>query len=329
MTVPSEATARRAGVAGGPVAELVLRWVAVSGLLGAAVVHANVLDEYLRRSWLAGVVFLALQVVQTALAFMLAEWPSPRMCRIALAVTLAALALWAVSRTTALPVGPFAGRAAPIGGAELVATALELATALVLAFLVACYEPPASRTRAATRAGAVAAVVAIVIVDYTGNRVAANALAVAEPAAAGHAHAHGGPLRPGEYPLGAPLRKPTVSSGAGFYFAAWPLRRVVVELGVGPDTKGINTFDVVVVDYRGRRVEVPDVRVVARLAGGNGRPLQFKAERLSPGHFVVHVARLARAGEWLMQVEGRRGARARPLFAHTFAVPVGEAGATS
>lgn len=86
---------------------------------------------------------------------------------------------------------------------------------------------------------------------------------------------------------------------------------------------GVNTFDVVIVDHVGNRVEVPDVRVTARLPAGGIRPLAFRAARLAPGHFVVDVARLPRAGTWLLLVEGRRSAHGPVLFGHTFAVPVG------
>ena len=52
--------------------------VAASTLLGAAVVHASVVDEHFREWWLEGVFFLALQVVETALAFALVVRPSQR-----------------------------------------------------------------------------------------------------------------------------------------------------------------------------------------------------------------------------------------------------------
>jgi hypothetical protein len=291
-----------------------LRAAAVSGLLGAAVLHASVVDEHLRARWLAGLVVLALQLVETALVFALVANPSVVVYRTAIAVSLAAVALSAVSRTT--------------GPAELVTSALEVATALVVVQLLRARWPGSMRTSELLRTAAAVAVVAIVVLDYVGNRAAATAFTVAQPAARGHVHG-GGPLRPGEYPLGEPLRKPTEARGAGFYFGAWPLRRVVLELGVGPDTMGVNSFDVIVVDYAGHRIEVPDVRVTARLAGSDLSPLRFRAGRLSPGHFVVDVARLPTAGNWFVRVDGRRRARGGPLFEHTFAVRVGKAGVAS
>jgi hypothetical protein len=126
---------------------------------------------------------------------------------------------------------------------------------------------------------------------------------------------------PGEYPLGEPLHHPTQSRGPGFYFAARPLAWVVLQLGVGPDTAGINTFDVVVVDRIGNRVELPLVRVTASLPGRGLDPLRLRAARLAPGHFVVDVAPLTVAGTWRVLVEGQ--ARGRVLFRHAFAVPIG------
>jgi hypothetical protein len=226
-----------------------------------------------------------------------------------------------VSRTSGLPFGPGGGQPEAVGRADVVASALELATALALVPLLRYGGVLRQRLGGVVAAPAAAAGVVALVAGVT-------AFAVARPAAVvhGHGHGHGGPLAAGEYPLGEPLHTPLESRGPGFYFAAWPLLRVVLELGVGPTTTGVNTFDVVVVDHVGKRVEVPDVRVTARLDGSGVRPLRFRAARLSPGHFVVDVARLSKPGNWRMRVEGRRTARGSPLFEHTFTVPVGEAG---
>jgi hypothetical protein len=54
---------------------------------------------------------------------------------LAQAVSLAAIALWALSRTAGLPVGPEAGEPEPVGRADLAAVALEAATVLAAILL--------------------------------------------------------------------------------------------------------------------------------------------------------------------------------------------------
>jgi hypothetical protein len=291
----------------------VLTATASATLLGAAVVHASVVDAHFAEWWAEGVFFLVLQVVESALAFALVRRASHRLAVAALAVSVGTVELWIVSRTVGVPVGPGAGPEA-VGRPDVIATVLELATALALVPLV--LHRRARTRRSPALAGRVAAVTAVVLATA-----AVTALGVTGRGS-GSGHGHGEhALGPGEYPLGAPLREPTQSQGPGFYFAARPLPRVVLELGVGPVTAGINTFDIVVVDQLGGRVDLPLMSVTATPPGRGREPLRFRASRLAPGHFVVDAAPLTTAGPWRLLVEGQR--RGRVVLRHAFVVPIG------
>jgi hypothetical protein len=284
-------------------------------LLGAAVVHASVVDEHFAQWWAEGAFFLMLQVVESALALALVRRASRSLCIVAIAVSAGTVALWIVSRTVGVPAGPGAWQPEPVGRPDVTATALELATALVLVPLVRAGGSSARRpaARGVAVAAAVLAVAAATALGVTGR---------GQDQAQGHAHG-GQALGPGEYPLGKPLRRPTRSQGTGFFFEAQPLRRVVLELGVGPARPGINTFDVVVVDHAGQRVDAPLVRVTASPPARDRKPLPFAAARIGPGHFVVHVARLTETGTWRVLVTGLRDGRV--AFRHAFAVPIAHA----
>ena len=297
----------------------VLTATASATLLGAAVVHASVIDAHFAEWWAEGVFFLVLQVVESALALALVGRASRPLYVAAIAVSAVTVELWIVSRTVGVPVGPGAWQPEPVGRPDLTATGLELATALILIPLLVGSRVRARSVPSIGRAGRAVAVAAAVLAVA-----AATAFGVT---GRGHVHGHGahalGALTfgPGEYPLGEPLRQPTQSRGPGFYFAARPLRRVVLELGVGPATAGINTLDVVVVDHVGNRIDLPRMSVTASLPRRGLEPLRFRGTRLAPGHFVVDVARLTPAGTWRVLVEGRR--RGRVVFRHAFAVPIG------
>jgi hypothetical protein len=109
---------------------LALRAVVASTLLGAAVIHAAQAPSHLAEWWAAGVTFVALAAAQALLGAAAAAAADRRVWLLAQAVSLAAIGLWAISRTVGLPVGPEAGESEPVGRADLVAVALEAATVL-------------------------------------------------------------------------------------------------------------------------------------------------------------------------------------------------------
>jgi hypothetical protein len=102
---------------------LVLRAVVAFTLLGAALIHAAQAPSHFAEWWTAGASFVALAAVQALLGAAAAAGADRRVWRLAQAVSLAAIGLWALSRTVGLPVGPEAGQPEPVGRADLAAVA--------------------------------------------------------------------------------------------------------------------------------------------------------------------------------------------------------------
>lgn len=106
--------------------------LAAGGTATAALVHVVVLPEHLEESWLYGLFFLALAVVQGGYAWGLLLAPPPLVLRVGAAGNAAAVALWAVTRSVGLPFGPFAGQVERVGALDLVAVTAELLAVLGL-----------------------------------------------------------------------------------------------------------------------------------------------------------------------------------------------------
>lgn len=100
--------------------------------LGAGLVHLAVIGEHLDHWLMAGVFFAVLGAAQVGWGVAALARDAAPVPRAVLAVNLGALAVWAVSRTTGLPVGPEAGTAEAVGRADVLCVALHL---LVLASL--------------------------------------------------------------------------------------------------------------------------------------------------------------------------------------------------
>src|SRR3954451_18280781 len=137
--------------------------VAAACLLGAEGIHTAVIAEHFTEWWAEGAFFLALSIVEGALAAALLLATGQRTCQAAVLASIATIAVWAWSRTTGLPVGPDAGYPEPVGRADTIATLLEALTALVLAPAVVRHPRPTRapflgrRARRSTT-GAVAAI---------------------------------------------------------------------------------------------------------------------------------------------------------------------------
>src|ERR687885_1532681 len=114
----------------------ILRWAAALTLACAAAIHASVVEEHYREWVLEGLFFVALAAVEALLAVALAAGSAAAAYRAAIALSVATIALWAVSRTAGVPVGPEPWVPEPVGRADAAATLLELTTATVLAPLV-------------------------------------------------------------------------------------------------------------------------------------------------------------------------------------------------
>lgn len=101
-------------------------------LLGAAIIHFAQIQAHLEEWRAAGVFFFILGVVQAVLAIALFLTLGRLLAFVSIAVSAAAIATWAVSRTWGLPFGPEAGEPEAIHRADVVATAFEAVTIAVL-----------------------------------------------------------------------------------------------------------------------------------------------------------------------------------------------------
>ncbi|MEP6666086.1 MAG: hypothetical protein ABJA81_06535 [Nocardioidaceae bacterium] len=144
------------------------RLTAVACLFGAEAVHVSVMDEHMTEWLPAGVFFLVLAIAEGLLSVALITTPARSTERLAIAVSLGAVALWVLSRTVGIPIGPMAGAAEPIGRADLAASTLELMTA---ALLLARTDGPRATRNSATvywrAALIVCAVVALTLFGVT------------------------------------------------------------------------------------------------------------------------------------------------------------------
>jgi hypothetical protein len=150
-------------------------------LLGAQAIHVAVMPSHFRQWWAAGAFFLVVAVLEGGLAVAILVAPSRRLGWAIVAASLATVAVWLESRTLGVPFGPQAWVPEPVGRADVVATALELATALAL---VGGRRLAALRLRVRVRPSAAAALIALVT--------AFGAIGAGDA----HSHAHRGPLPP-------------------------------------------------------------------------------------------------------------------------------------
>ncbi len=118
-----------------PTAGPVARCAVASTLAGAAIIHATVVGEHLEEWGPAGLFFLVLVLLESALGVLaLLAWS--RLTAILVLVTsIGTVAVWAVSRTVGMPFGPADFRIPEaVGTADLVCGGLELVAAAVCAF---------------------------------------------------------------------------------------------------------------------------------------------------------------------------------------------------
>jgi hypothetical protein len=105
-------------------------WVAAAGLVAAAAIHATVITEHFREYVLFGVFFVALAIAQFWLAAVLVRHPDRRTVRYVAVASVWVVALWVVSRTTGLPIGPEPWRPEAFGGLDIASSCAELITAV-------------------------------------------------------------------------------------------------------------------------------------------------------------------------------------------------------
>lgn len=110
-----------------------LRFLLAACLVGGAGVHAAVIPEHLTEGWSVGLFFVLLTAAQLAAGLVVLRGCGSPGLLLAGVVTAVPLAVWAVSRTTGLPVGPEPGVREPVGMSDLAVLVLEGATLLLVA----------------------------------------------------------------------------------------------------------------------------------------------------------------------------------------------------
>jgi hypothetical protein len=103
--------------------------------LGAAAIHLSVAPDHLAESLPIGLFSILLSVGQTGLAIATVLTPSRKLFAGATAATLAVLAIWALSRTTGLPIGPTPWKPEPAGFADVTSGLLEAVSAVLFTVL--------------------------------------------------------------------------------------------------------------------------------------------------------------------------------------------------
>ncbi|MDX6437846.1 MAG: copper transport protein [Gaiellaceae bacterium] len=96
-------------------------------------------------------------------------------------------------------------------------------------------------------------------------------------------------------------------SPRGPYATTAQLGQLELNLVVDPATAGLNQIHLYLTNASGQPTNVDEASVSATLASRQIGPLRLTAHLAGPGHFIVHGAQLALAGDWQLRVETRRG----------------------
>ena len=119
----------------------VLRFAVAVASAGAATIHFAVIDQHFAEYLLFGVFFVAVALAQLGWVVAVVSNPT-RTIYIVGALGNALIAVtWLISRTTGLPFGPGIGEPEPVGIADAVSTAFELAVVVGTLLLLRGLEP--------------------------------------------------------------------------------------------------------------------------------------------------------------------------------------------
>jgi hypothetical protein len=111
--------------------------VIVALTCASAVIHATAVPEHLREWGPAGAFFILAAATQLTWAGLVWRTPTARLLRAGMYGNAVLVAIWLMSRTVGIPVGPHAGEAEAIGTLDALATVDELFGMTVVAFLLA------------------------------------------------------------------------------------------------------------------------------------------------------------------------------------------------
>jgi hypothetical protein len=104
-----------------------LRFAVAVASAGAATIHFAVIDQHFAEYWLFGVFFVAVALAQLGWVVAVASNPTRTVYLVGALGNALIAVTWVISRTTGLPFGPGAGEPEPVGIADVVSTAFELA----------------------------------------------------------------------------------------------------------------------------------------------------------------------------------------------------------
>jgi copper transport protein len=93
----------------------------------------------------------------------------------------------------------------------------------------------------------------------------------------------------------------------GPYATSVALGELEANVVVDPAKAGRNAIHLYLTDRSGRPADVDELRLSASLPSKDVGPLRYPAHPLAPGHYAVHGAHLALAGDWQLRIEARRG----------------------
>jgi hypothetical protein len=110
----------------------------------AGCIHAVVAVPHFSEYAVYGSLFTALATFQLAWGAWIYGRPSRPAYRLGIAVSTAVILVWAISRTTGLPLGPDSGQAEAVGPLDPAASAIEAAIVLLCAGLLRAGDPPPS-----------------------------------------------------------------------------------------------------------------------------------------------------------------------------------------
>jgi hypothetical protein len=164
----------------------------VAGLsAGAGLIHIAVVAEHTGGDAIVPIGFVLVGLAQLGLAVaLLAGWRRTQVLAATAAVQLAALGVWAWSRTAGLPFDPYGGVAEPVASIDLTAAILEALAVTAVAGMLAA--PSALRLpRAGALAAGVAALGVASMVVVAPDSTASSATAAGGTASSGGGHAHG------------------------------------------------------------------------------------------------------------------------------------------
>ena len=108
----------------------------------------------------------------------------------------------------------------------------------------------------------------------------------------------------------------------GVYATTSPLGDLELNLVVDPAVAGRNQIHLYLSNRSGQPTDVDEASVSATLASREIGPLRLTAHHAGPGHYIVHGAQLALAGDWQLRIEARRGEF--DAAAATVSVPIRE-----